>query len=194
MAILHFEKDKKIVIRMKEIRLKVIVAGEPGSGKSVITEVNDACISLKQFGVSIGYKTMEREDTQCIMTFITWTLTKGRPKATSYYKGTKAAVIVCDLRKTNTIKKMKRWAKSIKKGVGDIPLVFVGNNVDSAKSNNVDMMLKIAKSFGSPVVLTRLEDRKSIEEVFERIIKAVGPKLWEETVIHKQPSSDSLRA
>ena len=174
--------------------MKVIVAGEPGSGKSVITEVNDACISLRQFGVSIGFKTMEREDAQCTMTFITWTLTKGRPKDTSYYKGTKAAVIVCDLIKTNTIKKMKRWAKSIKKGVGDIPLVFVGNNIDSAKSGNVDMMLRIAKSFDSPVVLTRLEDRESIEEVFEQIIKAVGSKLLEGTVIHKQPSSAPLKA
>ena len=164
---------------MKEIRIKVIVAGEPGSGKSVISEVSDACISLRPFGVSIGLKTVPNEDAQCCMTFITWTLTKGRPKVTSYYKGSKAAVIVCDLTKTNTIKRMKTWAKSIRKGIGGIPLVFVGNNVDAAAGDDVEMMLKIAKSYSSPVVLTRLEDRKSIEEVFGQIVKAVGTGLRE---------------
>ena len=47
---------------MKEIQIKVLVAGEPGSGKSIISEVNDACISLKKFGVSIGLKTVEDEE------------------------------------------------------------------------------------------------------------------------------------
>lgn len=179
---------------MKEIRMKVIVAGEPGSGKSIISEVNDACISLRQFGVSIGLKTMERDETQCCMTFITWTLTKGRPKGTSYYKGSKAAVIVCDLTKGYTIKKMKTWAKSIRKGIGGIPLVFVGNNVDEAKGNNVELMLKIAKSYDSPVVLTRLEDRESIEEVFVQIVNAVGPDLWEERYTDEQEDYSPLKA
>ncbi len=164
---------------MREIRLKVIVAGEPGSGKSVISEVSDACISLRPFGVSIGLKTVDSEDAQCTISFTTWTLTKGRPRKTSYFKGTKAAVIVCDLRKSQTVKKMKMWARSIRKGVGDIPLVFVGNNVDKVKGNNMDIMVKIAKSFDSPVVLTHLDDKDSIEEVYVQVIKAVGPKLIE---------------
>jgi GTPase SAR1 family protein len=162
---------------MKEIRLKVIVAGEPGSGKSIISEVSDACISLRPFGVSIGLKTVDDEDAQCSISFTTWTLTKGRPKKTSYFKGTKAAVIVCDLKKTQTVKKMKTWARSIRKGIGDIPLVFVGNNVDRVKGNNMELLLRIAKTYDSPVVLTRLEDRDSIEEVFVQIIKEVGPNL-----------------
>ncbi len=174
---------------MKEIRLKVIIAGEPGSGKSVISEVSDACISLRQFGVSLGLKTIDSEEMQCRMTFLTWFLTKGRPKDTSYYKGTKAAVIVCDLTKGHTIKKMKSWAKSIRKGVGQIPLVFVGNNVDMAKSSKVDLMLKIANSYESPVVLTRLGDRDSIEEVFVQIIKSVGPDIWNGKVFSKQQES-----
>jgi nucleoside-triphosphatase THEP1 len=162
---------------MKEIRMKVIVAGEPGSGKSVISEVTDACIPLKQFGVSLGVKTMDLEDTKCQMAFTTWTLTDGRPKDTSYYKGSKAAVIVCDLTKGNTVVKMKTWADSIIKRVGRIPLVFVGNNVDSALGNNVDLMLKLAESYHSPVVFTRLGDRKSVEMIFDQIVKAVGPDL-----------------
>ncbi len=80
---------------MKEIQIKVIVAGEPGSGKSILSEVNDACISLRKLGVSIGLKTMEDEDAQVVMTFITWTLTEGRPRDSSYMQGTRAAVIVC---------------------------------------------------------------------------------------------------
>lgn len=179
---------------MKEIRLKVIIAGEPGSGKSVISEVSDACISLRQFGVSLGLKTIDSEELHCRMTFLTWTLTKGRPRDTSYYKGTKAAVIVCDLTKGHTIKKMKSWAKSIRKGVGQIPLVFVGNNVDMAKTSSADLLLKIAKSFKSPVVLTSLEDRKSIEEIFVQIINAVGPDLCEERYTYKEKGSSRIKA
>ncbi|UCF08299.1 MAG: hypothetical protein JSW28_01010 [Thermoplasmata archaeon] len=158
---------------MKEKVLKIIVAGEPGSGKSVISQVHDACISLRPMGVSIGLKTIPDEEESCRMTFTTWILTEGRPKDTTYLKGTRAAIIVSDLTKIKTVKKMKAWARSIRKGVGDIPLVFVGNNVDDANGNEVDLMIKIAKSFDSPVVLTRLGDRTSIEEVFAQVVKAV---------------------
>jgi GTPase SAR1 family protein len=159
---------------MKEIQIKVVVAGEPGSGKSILSEVNDACITMKKFGVSIGLKTLEDEEAEFILTFITWTLTEGRPRDTSYLQGTKAAVIVCDLTKGKTVKKMNKWVKSLKKGVGVVPLIFVGNNVDSAQGSEVDMMLSTAKSYNAPVVLTRLSDRTSIEEVFVQILKAIG--------------------
>ncbi len=46
-------------VRMKELVMKVIVAGEPGLGKSVISQVNDACISLRPLGVSIGLKAIK---------------------------------------------------------------------------------------------------------------------------------------
>ena len=160
---------------MKEIIIKIIVAGEPGSGKSIISQVNDACISLRPFGVSIGRKTMAHGKEQGRLTFLTWTLTKGRPKDSTYFKGSRAAIIVCDLTKEQTIKKMKSWANSVRKRIGAIPLVFVGNNAKKASENNVDMMLEIAKTYDSSVVLTRLDDPSSIEEVFGRIIQAIWP-------------------
>ena len=159
--------------------MKVIVAGEPGSGKSVISQVNDACISLRPLGVSIGLKSIPDEEQQCRMTFTTWTLTKGRPKDTTYLKGSKAAIICADLTKVRTVKKMRTWVKSIRKGVGDIPLIFVGNNVDGAKGDNVELIMSIARSYDSPVVLTRLDDRSSIEEVFVQVVKAIRGKVRE---------------
>jgi GTPase SAR1 family protein len=167
---------------MKEIIIKVIVAGEPGSGKTILAEVNDACLPLRQLGVSIGLKTIANEDAQCCMTFITWTLTEGRPKNTSYFEGSKAAVIVCDLTSKHTIKRMRRWAESIRKSIGSIPLVFVGNNVEEANGKNVELALKIAKSYNSPVVLTSLEDKKSIEEIFIQIVNTMGSKFWDESL------------
>jgi len=168
---------------MKELVMKVIVAGEPGSGKSVISQVNDACISLRPLGVSIGLKSIPDKEQQCNLTFTTWTLTKGRPKDTTYLQGSKAAIICADLTKIKTIKKMRSWAKSIRKGVGDIPLIFVGNNVTDAEGGNVDLILKIAKSYDSPVVLTRLDDRASIEEVFLQVVKAVRGSVKEDSKI-----------
>ena len=170
-------------IDMKELVMKVIVAGEPGSGKSVISQVNDACISLRPLGVSIGLKSIKDKEQQCKMTFTTWTLTKGRPKGTTYLKGSKAAIICADLTKLRTIKKMRMWAKSIRERVGDIPLVFVGNNVNKAGGDNMDLMLKIAQSFDAPVVLTRLDDRTSIEEVFVQVVKAVRRNVKEDPEI-----------
>ncbi len=168
---------------MKELVMKVIVAGEPGSGKSVISQVNDACISLRPIGVSIGLKSIPDEEERCIMTFTTWTLTKGRPKDTTYLRGTRAAIICADLTKVKTIKKMRAWDKSIRKGVGDIPLIFVGNNVNDAMGDNVTLMLKIAQSFDSPVVLTRLDDKASIEQVFVQVVKAVRNRVKDDSEI-----------
>lgn len=178
---------------MKEIVVKVIVAGEPGSGKSIISEVSDACISMRPLGVSIGLKTLAQKEAQCRMTFITWTLTEGRPKDTSYFEGSKAAVIVCDLMKKHTIEKMIAWAESIKKSIGDIPLIFVGNNADYADGKNVKLLSRIAKSYDSPVVLTRLEDRESVEEVFIQIIKVVGPEILDDSMVYKQKNHPPLK-
>ena len=127
------------------------------------------------------------------MTFITWTLIKGRPKDTSYFEGSKAAVIVCDLMKEPTITKMSAWAESIRKGIGKVPLVFVGNNVDEASKNNVEMMNKIAKSYASPVVFTYLEDRDSIEEVFVQIINAVRPNFGEDVFKPEQQDNPPFK-
>lgn len=171
---------------MKELVMKVVVAGEPGSGKSVISQVNDACISLRPLGVSIGVKSIPDAEQNCRMTFTTWTLTKGRPKDTTYLRGTRAAIIVSDLTKVKTVKKMRMWAKSIIKGVGDVPLVFVGNNVEAAHGDTVDMIKKIAWSFDAPVVLTRLDDRSSIEEVFVQVVKAVRETVKDDEAVSEQ--------
>jgi hypothetical protein len=170
---------------MKELVMKVVVAGEPGSGKSMISQVNDACISLRPLGVSIGLKSIPDEEQQCKMTFTTWTLTKGRPRDSTYLKGTRAAIIVSNLTKVRTVKKMGMWAKSIIQGVGNIPLVFVGNNADGAPHDTVDMIKKIAWSFDAPVMLTRLDDRSSVEEIFLQVIKVVRSNERKGSIISK---------
>lgn len=156
---------------MLEYKFKLIIAGEPGAGKTEIANAADACLPLRPFGVSISKKFDATLDVNCNMTLMMWTLSERRPKETTFYTGANGAIIVCNLEKWSTISKMIKWADSINSNIGEIPLFFIGNNYDLADPDHINLLKKIAKSYESPWYYINYEDKDEVKEVFNSVAR-----------------------
>lgn len=153
-------------------KLKILIVGEPDSGKKLIAKTANVCMPLKNLGVSIGKKSDSIELIKHGTSIILWTLTTGRPSETTYYQGAQAAIIVCNLKNKESVLKMKNWAESIIKNIGSVPIFFIGNKIEDANSEEISMMENIADSFKAPYFFLFKDDKKIIDELFSLIVSA----------------------
>jgi len=56
----------------------------------------------------------------------------------TFYKGSKAAIIVFSHTDEESFNKIPEWHEDIKTHVGDIPIVLFGNKIDLVDENNSD--------------------------------------------------------
>jgi GTPase SAR1 family protein len=160
---------------LRKFKAKILIVGEPKAGKSFIAETTEACMPFKEIGVSIGRTKVFFQDAECEMTLLTWTVTQGRPKETTYFDDTAAAIIVSDLKRHETVRLSAEWAQNILDRLGNIPLFFVANNADLGQPNALNYLSDIAQRFNSSLYPINSEDEKSAKGIFNRIAK----KLYE---------------
>lgn len=158
-------------------KVKIIIVGEPGAGKSFIAKATDVCYPTRWIGASIGkiYETLQ--DTSCEMTLITWAITQGRPKEGTHLGHAQAAIIVCDLTKPDTVVLTPMWADRVLNNVGDIPLFFAANNADIGTSDDLDLLRRVANKFNSSCFPISSQDQKSAREVFRAIAQVLSDNL-----------------
>jgi GTPase SAR1 family protein len=156
---------------MEVYKFKLIIAGEPGAGKTEIANAADACLPLRPFGVSISKKFDGSLDVNCNLTLMIWTLSEGRPKETTFYTGTDGVIIVGNLQKWDTIINMKKWADSINANIKGIPIFFIGTKYDLAEPNHIDQLKKIARSYNSPWYYINYNDKDEVKEVFNSVAR-----------------------
>ena len=147
--------------------------GDPGAGKKEIANGADVCVPLKSLGLSLGVKRDRDKNINYKLTLIFWTLTKGRPRHTTYFHGADAAIIVGNLKSKASLQKMRSWAESIDEHVGEIPLFFIGTKGNEKPSKNTNLLSKLAKDHNSQYYI--LPDTE--EETLKPILKSIGRHL-----------------
>lgn len=155
-------------------KVKIIIVGEPGAGKSFIAKTTDSCYPTREIGASIGKITMNFEDTSCEMTLMTWAVTTGRPKESTHLEHSQAAIIVCDLTKPDTVLLTPVWADRILNVAGNIPIFFAANNADMGTSEDLNLLKRVANKFNSPCFPIHSEDRKSARKLFSLIAQVLS--------------------
>ncbi|UCG70267.1 MAG: hypothetical protein JSV09_04420 [Thermoplasmata archaeon] len=158
---------------MKKLKLKIIIAGEPGAGKSFLAKTTDVCYPTREIGVSIGKISETIKGTSFEMTLLTWTVTSGRPKESTHLKYADAAIIVCDLTRPDTVDVSWEWANRILKITGDIPIYFAANNVNQRTKDTLNRLKNIANKFNSPCFPIKSRDRKSARKIFRAIAQGL---------------------
>ena len=118
------------------VNLKLIVVGDFAVGKTSLCK-RFALGSFKEdykptIGVDIYSSRFEIPNKAKVVLNIWDTAGQERfrklyPK---YYKGAKAALVVYDITSRPTFESVPEWVNSIRKNVGDIPIVLVGNKAD----------------------------------------------------------------
>jgi signal recognition particle receptor subunit beta len=153
----------------KTIKTKIIIAGEPGAGKSFIAQTADACVASKEIGVSIGKIKETIKDTSNEMTLMTWAITEGRPKESTHLDYASAAIIVCDLTKPKTVFETTEWAHRVLNYAGNIPLFFAANNANLGSQDIYRQLRRVAHNFNSPCFPIPGNDRKSARDLLRFI-------------------------
>lgn len=167
-------EPEKIPEDFIEQRVKVIIVGDPGGGKHEVAKGADICVPFKSLGVSLGKKINMDKKVNYKLTLIFWTLTKGRPRLTTYFNGAGAAIIVGDLVKKRSIKKMQFWADSIRTNVGKIPLFFIGTRNNLKLTKNIEQLAELAEEYNSDYfILTRTQEN-GLKIILKSIAKHLG--------------------
>lgn len=157
---------------MKNVKVKIIMAGEPGAGKSYIAKTADACIPARKMGVSIGKVSEAFSDTSVEMTLLTWTITNKRPTEKTHLKQAEAAIIVCDLAKPETVEKIPFWANSIHEIAGKIPLFIAAINAHIEYYDKVIWLRDVARKYHSTFYPINRENLDTARKLF-RIIAEI---------------------
>ena len=156
--------DKEI-----EQRLKVIIVGDPGAGKRDVAKGTDVCVPFKSLGVSIGKKVKMKKKINYKLTLIFWTLTLGRPRTTTYFNGSNAAIIVGNLKDRTSISKMDEWADIIVEQLGSIPLFFIGNYGNKRRTRIKEKLVNLATKYNGNYFLLNPGKTDSLTKIFKSI-------------------------
>ncbi|XP_022939060.1 ras-related protein RABF1-like [Cucurbita moschata] len=163
----------------KNLRVKLVLLGDSGVGKS--------CIVLRfvrgQFdptskvtvGASFLSQTIVLQDSTTVK-FEIWD-TAGQERyaalAPLYYRGAAVAVVVYDITNSDSFAKAKYWVKELQKhGRSDIILALVGNKADLQEERKVSVQdgTEYAEKNGLFFIETSAKTADNINELFEEIL------------------------
>ncbi|WP_455393188.1 hypothetical protein [[Eubacterium] cellulosolvens] len=154
--------------------MKVLIVGDPGSGKQDVARGADVCVPFKTLGVSIGKKCSLNKKINYKLTLIFWTLTYGRPLETTYFHGAGAAIIVGNLNSRQSITRMRQWGSTIKDSIGNIPIFFIGTKDGPGEKKNLEKLKKISDDYNSRYFILSREQEGGLKIILKSIAKHLG--------------------
>jgi small GTP-binding protein len=162
-------------------RIKVIIIGEPGVGKTSLVKKFVSGRFTRDYRVSIGANLFVKNlilDSSIEVTIQIWDIA-GQEKWVKmrhlYYKGAHGALIVGDITRENTFEQLKEfWNPDLNQFCGEIPKILVVNKVDLEpiiSNSDVENLAQYIKV--NTTIFTSAKNGQNVEEAFRKIAKEI---------------------
>ena len=164
----------------RRLQKKVCLLGDFAVGKtSLVRRFVEGCFDeryLSSIGVKVDRKELRlpASNGEVMLTLMLWDLAGGPdvgPVAPSYYRGSSAAVIACDLTRPDTISGIGRYAQRFQATNPTAQLIVAANKVDlveERRPSNEDLDA-MAADWAAPLFYTSAKTGEQVEAMFERL-------------------------
>ncbi|MHA2287205.1 MAG: Rab family GTPase [Promethearchaeota archaeon] len=162
-------------------RIKVIIIGEAGVGKTSLVKKFVSSRFTSDYRVSIGANLFVKElkiNSNVDVSIQIWDIA-GQEKWVKmrhlYYRGAHGALVVGDLTRENTFKQLKEfWNPDLTKFCGDIPKILVVNKVDLNPIVSKSDIKRFAQLVDvKSTIFTSAKNGQNVEKAFYQIAEAI---------------------
>ncbi|MHA1505714.1 MAG: Rab family GTPase [Candidatus Asgardarchaeia archaeon] len=161
----------------KESAIKVILVGDGRVGKTSLVNTFSYSRFSSEYKMTIG-ATFASKDVyvnEKLVKLSIWDLA-GQPRFNEvsriFVKGARGVLYVFDLTREETLRNLTNWYSMVKREVGDIPNVVVGNKLDLAlNTERLDSFAeKFAEKLGGRYIKTSAKHKKNVKEAFLTLV------------------------
>jgi small GTP-binding protein len=171
------------MVTVKEVKRKICMIGDWGVGKTslirkfVLDQFDDKYIAT--FGTKVTKKRIKfkKGDDQIIdMNLMIWDIMgqkEFKKIQLNAYRGTHAALVVCDITRKDTLNNLTKWREDIVKISGEIPVIIMANKVDlkGEAEFSPNELSTVADEFQVPYFLTSAKTGLNVEAAFTELGK-----------------------
>lgn len=162
-------------------RIKVIIVGEPGVGKTSLVKKFVSGRFTRDYRVSIGANLFVKDlilNPDIEITIQIWDIAgqeKWEKMRHLYYKGAHGALIVGDITRGNTFEQLNEfWNPDLTQFCGEIPKILVVNKVDLKPTISNREVENLAQSINANTsIFTSAKNGQNVEEAFRKIAKEI---------------------
>jgi small GTP-binding protein len=156
--------------------LKVVVVGDAAVGKTSL--IRRYCEGKFEHGrvetIGVDFQTQQVDLPTGTVKLSIWDMA-GQERfeviRAGFYRGSRAAALVCDVTRTETLMNLSRWKTEINKVIPDQPFVVVGNKIDLQRAMNPGRAMNYAQSIGAPYLETSALSGEGVAEFFETLAR-----------------------
>ena len=170
----------------KHVKAKVCLVGDVAVGKTslikryVQDQFDDRYIAT--VGTKVTKKTVDLlwKGSPAMLDMMVWDIMgeKGFRALLrdAYFEGSHGVIAVCDLTRKDTFYDLNNWVQMIRKQVGNVPIVFLGNKMDLKERLVVteEELARMGAIHNAPTFLASAKSGAGVNEAFKALADAIG--------------------
>jgi len=172
----------------RHVKAKVCLVGDVAVGKTSLIKrfVQDAFDDryVATVGTKVTKKTVEVawKGAPATLDMMVWDIMgeKGFRSLLrdAYFEGAQGVLAVCDLTRKETFYDVNNWVTMVRKQVGSVPIVFLGNKCDLAERLVVseEEVSRMGAMHQAPYFLTSAKSGRGVEEAFQALASAMSSR------------------
>ncbi|TLZ45276.1 MAG: GTP-binding protein [Methanobacteriota archaeon] len=175
-----------ILTGQKHVKAKVCLVGDVAVGKTslikrfVLDDFDDRYIAT--VGTKVTKKTVEStwKGVPATLDLMVWDIMgeKGFRALLrdAYFEGSHGVIAICDLTRKDTFYDLNNWVQMIRKQLGTVPIVFLGNKMDLAERLVVtpEELARMGTIHNASTFLASAKTGAGVNEAFKALAEAIG--------------------